>query len=44
METALVVLGALNLAISGAALVQAHRAFQSFSTVVALLRRAPQRR
>jgi hypothetical protein len=44
METALVILGALNLAVSGAALIQAHRAFQSFTTVVALLRRAPGRR
>jgi hypothetical protein len=43
METAIVVLCTLNLAISGAALIQAHRAFQAFSTVVQLLRAARQR-
>jgi hypothetical protein len=40
MEPAIVILCALNLAVAGAALVQAHRAFQSFSTVVQLLRQA----
>jgi hypothetical protein len=43
METALVILGALNLGLSLAALIQAHRAFQSFSTVVQLLRQARSR-
>ncbi len=43
METAIVILGSLNLGLSIAALIQAHRAFQSFSTVVQLLRAARQR-
>lgn len=38
MEAALVVIGALNLVVSGLALFQAHRAFQSYAQVVALLR------
>lgn len=40
MEIALVVLSALNLSLGALALFQAHRAFQSFSTVVQLLRQA----
>ncbi len=44
METALIVLSALNLLVAGVALVLAHRAFQSFTTVVALIRQSRNRR
>lgn len=44
MSVALLFVCALNLVVSGAALMQAHRAFQANATVVQLLRQASKRR